>query len=347
MQVSLCDKYGFDKSARQQRLALFGLSAADHSLSQLFHKTVISSSKQQIVEQFYDFLLQHSQLADFISGPGVVDRLKKTHTQYLETLGIDFEQEDYFQNRLEIGLIHERIGLPLALYQAAYRVLQDLLISFIPDQLLAEDKNRLIRFIVKISALDMSLATETYHGVLVDNLTASIVSLRHEEQQLSSKMKRDALTEAASREYALQVLQHELEHTSKRNQPTCIAMVDLDHFKKINDNYGHLVGDEILKGVVGRIKSRMRNLDIIGRFGGEEFLLIFPATDLSTVISIVERIRQHIASSPFHVDEFSIPVTVSAGVTVSKKNDTIEYIIERADQLLYQAKNNGRNRVEF
>ena len=123
-------------------------------------------------------------------------------------------------------------------------------------------------------------------------------------------------------------------------------MVDLDHFKKVNDNYGHLVGDEILKGVVGRIRSRMRNLDLIGRYGGEEFLLVFPATDLTMAADIVDRIRRHVESSSFHVDEFSIPVTISAGVTAMNKNDTMDDILERADQLLYKAKNNGRNRVE-
>jgi diguanylate cyclase (GGDEF)-like protein len=346
MQVRLCDKYGFDKSARQRRLELFGLSSADHALVRLLHGTVISNNKQQIVDQFYDFMLNHPETAAFISGTGVVERLKHTHTQYLESFGIDFEQEAYFERCLAIGLAHERIGLPFTLYQAAYRLLQELILAYIPDEFTDEDKKKLTQFIINVSGLDMSLAMETYHNTVVSTLTSSIIDLKQEEQRLSSRAKQDTLTKAASREYLLAVLQNELDLTGKRTVPSCIAIIDLDHFKKVNDSYGHLVGDEVLKGVVGRIKSRMRNLDLIGRYGGEEFVLIFPATDLSKAVDIVERIRQHVESTPFHVDEFSIPVTISAGVTTAVKEDSIDEIIMRADQLLYQAKNEGRNRVE-
>lgn len=347
MQVKLCDKYGFDKTACQQRLALFGLSPADQAVAQLLHEAVIVTNKQQIVDKFYKFLLEQPETAGFISGTGVLERLKQTHTEYLETLGMGFDQENYFENRLAVGLVHERIGLPLMLYQAAYRMLQGLLLSAIPDKFVEEDKNKLTQFIIKITSLDMSLATETYHNTLVSSLTSSIIGLREEEQRLSSRAKKDNLTKAASREYLLEVLENELLQTSKRTIPSCIAIVDLDHFKKVNDSYGHLVGDEILKGVVGRMKSRMRGLDIIGRYGGEEFVLIFPATALAKAVDIVERIRRHVENTPFHVDEFSIPVTISAGVTKAEIGDTIDIIIERADQLLYQAKNSGRNCIKF
>jgi diguanylate cyclase (GGDEF)-like protein len=346
MQVRLCDKYEFDKTARQQRLNVFGLAEHDKLVGQLLQETVIDQHKTQIIEHFYDFLLAQPEAAMFLIGSGRVARLKKTHCQYLETLGINYDQELYFENRLEVGLAHERIGLPLSLYQAAYRVLQYELINHIPDDILEDNKSKLREFILKITGLDMSLAMETYHMVQVEDLTSSIIGLRHEHQELSSRVKYDDLTKAMSRPYLLEALKRELELSGKRPIPSCIAMVDLDLFKEVNDTFGHLVGDQILRGVVGRIKSRMRNLDIIGRYGGEEFLLIFPSTKLTSTVEIVDRIRQHIADSPFHIEELSIPITISAGVTASEKNDTIDTIIERADQLLYQAKNNGRNRVE-
>ena len=192
----------------------------------------------------------------------------------------------------------------------------------------------------------MSLATDTYYSIQVDNLTSSIVSLRHEEQKLSYKVKQDTLTGAASREYLMDVLERELPLSLQENTSMCVAMVDLDYFKQINDNYGHLVGDEVLKGVVGRIKARISKLDIIGRYGGEEFLLIFPKTKIETAIKILERVREHIAASAMNVDELLVSVTVSGGVTCSQKNDTIASLIERADNLMYQAKNKGRNRIE-
>lgn len=347
MQVRLCDKYGFDKSARQQRMALFGLSSADHTLARLLHETVITPNRQQIVDQFYSFLLEHPETAEFIKGPGVVERLKNTHISYLESLGIDFDQENYFENRLGVGLVHEHIGLPLTLYQSAYRLLQEILLSCVPDKLVDEDKQKLTQFILKISGFDMSLAMDTYHNTMVGNLTDSISDLRQEEKRLSARAKEDGLTKAASREHLFAVLKNELDIVSSRTIPTSVAIIDLDHFKNVNDSYGHLVGDEVLKGVVGRIKSRMRNLDLIGRYGGEEFVLIFPATRIKKAVDIIERIRQHIEDTPFHVDEFSIPVTISAGVTITSKEDTIDDILRRADQLLYEAKNKGRNRVEY
>jgi len=346
MQATLCDKYGFDGTGRQHRLQVFGLSDADKLLSLLLHDTVIKEYKHNIIEQFYDFLLSQPETSVFIGGVGQVERLKKAHTQYLETLGIDYDQEIYFEYRLQIGLVHERIGLPLSLYQAAYRLLQQLLISYIPTGLVKEDKDNLVQFIIKISGLDMSLATDTYYSIQVDNLTSSIVSLRHEEQKLSYKVKQDTLTGAASREYLMDVLERELPLSLQENTSMCVAMVDLDYFKQINDNYGHLVGDEVLKGVVGRIKARISKLDIIGRYGGEEFLLIFPKTKIETAIKILERVREHIAASAMNVDELLVSVTVSGGVTCSQKNDTIASLIERADNLMYQAKNKGRNRIE-
>lgn len=346
MQVRLCDKYGFDKIGRQRRLDVFGFAGADKLYGKMLHELVISENKQPLVDEFYAFLFSHSETAVFIGGAGQVEHLKKTHTQYLETLGIDYDQEIYFENRLEVGLAHERIGLPLSLYQAAYRLLQHSLISHIPAELELEDKNNLVQFVIKIAGLDMSLAMDTYHTVQVENLTSSIIELRHEEQRISSTVKHDALTGATRREYLLQVLEHELKLSQKRAIPTCVAMIDLDHFKQVNDTYGHLVGDEILKGVTGRIKSRMRNLDVLGRYGGEEFMLVFPNTKLSTAINILERIREHVADSPIHVNELSIPVTISGGVTCSEKDDTIDALIDRADNLMYQAKNDGRNRVK-
>ena len=99
MQVRLCDKYGFDKTARQQRLDVFGFSDADKLLGQLLHDSVIMENNNQIVEQFYDFLLGQPDTSTFIGGAGQVERLKKTHNLYLETLGIDYDQEIYFEQK--------------------------------------------------------------------------------------------------------------------------------------------------------------------------------------------------------------------------------------------------------
>jgi diguanylate cyclase (GGDEF)-like protein len=122
-------------------------------------------------------------------------------------------------------------------------------------------------------------------------------------------------------------------------------MADLDHFKEINDTLGHLVGDRVLKEVAHRIATSVRDKDLIGRYGGEEFLLIFPATSLRVAKQVAERIRRHVGSTPIHLPEHSIPITISIGLTYFNRADTLESLLQRADSAMYAAKQAGRDCV--
>lgn len=125
-------------------------------------------------------------------------------------------------------------------------------------------------------------------------------------------------------------------------------MVDLDHFKRINDEYGHLVGDEVLRAVSEKLRSATRSYDVIGRYGGEEFLIALPNSDLEDVKLAAERMRGEIERSPIIVGARSIGVTVSLGASCSAPDDADEFAtIARADKALYKAKNEGRNRVAW
>ena len=129
--------------------------------------------------------------------------------------------------------------------------------------------------------------------------------------------------------------------------PLSVLMLDIDHFKKVNDTYGHLAGDYVLKEVANVIKSTIRQSDICGRFGGEEFLIILPNTKLSGAMKLAERLRNNIHNHKFIYNNQEIPLTVSIGITSASKSDSIYSIIQRADEALYEAKNKGRNRVEY
>ena len=124
-------------------------------------------------------------------------------------------------------------------------------------------------------------------------------------------------------------------------------MLDIDHFKKINDTYGHLAGDFVLKEIAKIIKDSIRKSDICGRFGGEEFVIVLPNTKLSGAMKLAERIRETIQNHTFDFNGKKINVTVSIGITSVGVNDSYESLISRADEALYEAKEKGRNRIEY
>ena len=129
------------------------------------------------------------------------------------------------------------------------------------------------------------------------------------------------------------------------HEVACI-LADLDHFKRINDHYGHAGGDTVLVTAVQRISSILRSYDSLGRYGGEEFLLIAPGCDLALAQKLAERIRTAIGDEAIDLGEDSAKVSVSLGVTLGTADSDPEFLVALADSALYQAKHNGRNRVE-
>jgi diguanylate cyclase len=125
-----------------------------------------------------------------------------------------------------------------------------------------------------------------------------------------------------------------------------LAMLDLDHFKLINDSYGHLAGDKVLKIIAGELRKRLRPDDFIARFGGEEFVLMIPATRLPDGMRLVELMRAAIEACPFHFKGQRVTITVSIGISAFKPGERSDLVLKRADEALYRAKNAGRNRIE-
>lgn len=127
-----------------------------------------------------------------------------------------------------------------------------------------------------------------------------------------------------------------------------LMLLDIDHFKRVNDTWGHLVGDQVLKGVVDRVQEQVREYDLLGRFGGEEFILLSRQTTLFKARALAERIRRAVEAEAFETEAgHAIPVTVSIGLTLATSGESRSTVIERADRAVYQAKGNGRNRVEI
>lgn len=178
---------------------------------------------------------------------------------------------------------------------------------------------------------------------------ASIIRSENRElETLTEKLENlaitDPLTGIFNRRYFQEILTKEIAKNSLKKVPLSIAIGDLDNFKKINDTYGHLEGDKALKMVVEIIKNNIRSSDIIARFGGEEFIILFPQTEKEEACKITERIRQAIENETKKI--YDLPLTISFGIaTYPEDGTTHEELLKRADRALYEAKKRGKNRV--
>lgn len=168
--------------------------------------------------------------------------------------------------------------------------------------------------------------------------------------QLQQENRKDPLTSAMNRLAMDEDLSNEFTRSQRYNRVFSVVMADIDHFKNVNDTYGHAIGDEVLKFFVRQLKASLRSVDVIYRYGGEEFLIFLPETEIDSALLVAERMRESINSSALrHRDDPSITfrVTSSFGVSVIDKSDTnYMNIIKRADKALYNAKNAGRNKVD-
>jgi diguanylate cyclase (GGDEF)-like protein len=165
-------------------------------------------------------------------------------------------------------------------------------------------------------------------------------------QEVQSLALTDPLTGLQNRRSLFEVGRVEFVRAQRMKRPFCCMMLDLDHFKRINDEYGHLIGDQVLQEFAKRCERSVREVDLVGRYGGEELMILMPETDRETSMHVAERLRTTIASTPIQVFGKEISVTVSIGVATQDENTTdLETLIARADQALYIAKHKGRNRV--
>lgn len=158
---------------------------------------------------------------------------------------------------------------------------------------------------------------------------------------------RDDLTGVYNRRHLMELLEHEYHRISRGGAHFSVAMLDIDHFKSVNDTHGHLTGDEVLKAVSDVIRNSLRSADFCGRYGGEEFLLVMTQTNINGALLCAERIRSTIEQSRFTSLGPNFRVTVSLGVTEFTGKEDIPTMIARADKALYHAKESGRNRVEY
>jgi two-component system, cell cycle response regulator len=181
-------------------------------------------------------------------------------------------------------------------------------------------------------------------GVRVINLQAALASKQRELAYLATH---DSLTDLLNRHGILGIAARELDRGNRESRLLWLAMVDIDHFKEINDELGHAAGDTILCEAAQRMRSALRSYDLIGRYGGDEFLLVMLDLDKRMVIKLAERLRNQVGEKPYNVMDRQIDVSISMGVASNNGAALMENLIHSADIALYRAKAAGRNRIEF
>jgi diguanylate cyclase len=180
----------------------------------------------------------------------------------------------------------------------------------------------------------------------IKSMEEETIHIRQRLKEERGKALRDSLTKLPNREAYDERFELELERWRRYKKPATLVVADIDLFKSINDNYGHLSGDKVLQIMAKEIQNRIRKTDFVARYGGEEFVIILPETDLDTATQVIEKTREMIHRLPFHFRDNNIKITMSFGMAAFDNGLDQNTLFERADQALYKAKENGRNRVE-
>jgi diguanylate cyclase len=288
----------------------------------------VSDSGQR---EFAVYLKQlNERLAAFI------DTLGQAHEGYSESL----ESSRSFNRELReqvSGLqasVQEAVDLS-SLKQALEQRLDGLLGTVIEHQRQREGRETEVAERLQALALKVSEMEQEAQG------------FREHIEEQRQKALTDPLTGLANRAGWAERLELEVARWKRYGGDLLLAVLDIDHFKRINDGYGHLAGDKVLKIIAGELAKRLRKTDFLARFGGEEFVLLVPSTPLEGGQQLLETLRTGIESCPFHFRGEPVTITLSAGLTAFSAGESSDMVFERADQALYRAKGGGRNRIEL
>ena len=208
---------------------------------------------------------------------------------------------------------------------------------------------------VKAIFKDLVASTATFKeksetiGQKLEESTKEIETLRKNLEQVTNASQRDFLTGVYNRKTFEQLFDEQIFITKQQKSDLCLLMLDIDHFKRFNDKFGHLLGDEVLKTVAHSLTNTLKGRDVVARFGGEEFIILLPETPMDSAVRVADMIRSNIASKELkqrNTGENYGTITVSIGVSrLRLDSDTLPTLIKRADEALYRSKRDGRNRV--
>ncbi len=296
------------------------------------------------LEDVRDLVMQAYLVADN-DYRGYLEALDRELVKICEALGVAVNCEQQRQaaaNSLQESMHTEIRGLNQALEQ------HDQVHSL--KQSVSERIHHIEEALATFKAAQEEVSLSVQLNQLVEQVKKMEVDAQSAQHQLAEEKQRaitDPLTSLPNRQAYQERVFMEYSRWQRYQHPLTLAVVDIDHFKRINDTYGHQAGDRVLQAVSKSIAKRLREVDFIARFGGEEFVMIFPETDAKTTLEVLDQIRLAISKVPFTFKEEPVSITASFGIAQFEENSTIDGVFEQADQALYDAKASGRNQCRI
>lgn len=286
----------------------------------------------------------------------LVDSTREVRYAVLEQLDqslvIEEERKVLLSTRLQIDRLREAIQYRLSFI---YVLMSIASISFIFTYIILRKKILKPISLINSVILDYQAGKKDIKefesnddeiGLMITEFFIMKKMLDNDYSQLEKLALSDSLTGILNRRAFFEVSENILKLSLRNDKKCSILLLDIDFFKKVNDVYGHLVGDDVLKYLVTNVSKEIRESDVFARFGGEEFIIMLPDTDEKGSVYLANKIRKSIEMNPYEDEKLSIPITISIGASELKDEKLLRELIQRADVALYDAKEKGRNRVE-
>ncbi|MCF8034975.1 MAG: diguanylate cyclase [Desulfarculaceae bacterium] len=283
----------------------------------------------EMFDNFYEHLSRFPETREIIKDNTTIAVLKEKQMDYFRMLISGEYGWDYLMSRLAVGWRHTELGIVPLWYIGAYSKYLEGLKMVVEAH--SGNPEEVFESISKVAMLDMIVTLEAYH-----------YGKYRLQEELKKAVVTDDLTGVFNRRKFDEVMGFEMERSRRHKTPLTMIMLDIDHFKLVNDTFGHHVGDIVLHELAEIVGKMMRKGDYLIRYGGEEFVAFLPDTSLEAGVGAAERIRRKVADHGF---DQAGRVTVSLGVASVEPHDTRDRFLERVDAKLYEAKEGGRNRV--
>ncbi|MEZ5339128.1 MAG: GGDEF domain-containing protein [bacterium] len=328
----------------QRRKELLGLTRADLTLLTEV-RGIVEENLDAIVDDFYERQTANAEIALLIGDADTLMRLKAAQRNYILELFGGYYDSEYVNSRLRIGMVHKRIGVGPKHFTSAVLLLKQIMLRVIGIALQDEERTEAIRqALEKLIQFDTAFVFDTYIKCLVSEIELSRekvesyardleATVRSRTRELEELSQRDSLTSLYNRRALLEMLRRDLGNA--RRSGDCVSMVylDVDRFKQINDNEGHHRGDEVLKSVASVLSMITRDVDIAGRFGGDEFCIVLPGTDQAGARVFAERLIRELG-------ERQPEITLSIGICQNGPHEFIGIpeMLRCADERMYLSK---------